>query len=109
MAEQPQNLITHFFLNVEGMPEAAGIELMQSLLSVTIESSLHLPDVATLRVTDTALKWIDDKRLEPGKRIKVSAEGPQGKGEHPLFDGEIVELEPEFLVGAQNLTIRAFD
>jgi phage protein D len=108
MAE-PQNLISHFFLDVDGLPESAGVELMQALLSVVIESSLHLPDVATIRVTDTALKWIDDKRLEPGKRIKVSAEGPQGKGTHPLFDGEIVELEPEFLVGAQNLTIRAFD
>ena len=108
MAE-PQNLISHFYLDVEGMPETAGVELMQSLLSVVIESSLHLPDVATIRVTDTALKWIDDKRLEPGKRIKVSAEGPQSKSAHPLFDGEIVELEPEFTVGAHNLTIRAFD
>jgi phage protein D len=109
MADQPQNLITHFYLEVEGMPESAGIELMQSMLSVIIESSLHLPDVATIRLTDTALRWIDDKRLEPGKRIKVSAEGPQSKHEHPLFDGEIVELEPEFLIGAQNLTLRAFD
>lgn len=109
MPEQAHNLISHFFLDVEGMPESAGIELMHSLLSVVVESSLHLPDVATIRVTDTALKWIDDKRLEPGKRIKVSAEGPVSKGAHPLFDGEIVELEPEFLVGSQNLTIRAFD
>ena len=109
MANQKQNLITHFFLEVEGMPEAAGIELMQSMLSVVVESSLHLPDVATIRLTDTPLRWIDDKRLEPGKRIKVSSEGPQSKHEHHLFDGEIVELEPEFLIGAQNLTIRAFD
>ncbi|MEO6527548.1 MAG: VgrG-related protein [Gemmatimonadaceae bacterium] len=109
MADQQQNLISHFFLEVEGMAESAGVELMQSLLSVVVESSLHLPDVATIRVTDTALKWIDDKALEPGKRIKVSAEGPQSKGAHPLFDGDIVELEPEFLVGSHNLTIRAFD
>src|ERR1051325_10450236 len=111
MAEQAQaqNLISHFFLEVEGMPEASGVELMQVVLSVVVESSLHLPDVATIRVTDTALKWVDDKRLEPGKRIKVSAEGPQSKTAHPLFDGEIVELEPEFVIGAQNLTIRAFD
>src|SRR5215217_4582337 len=108
MSEQ-QNLISHFFLEVEGMGKPAGVELMQSILSVVVESSLHLPDVATIRVTDTALRWIDDKALEPGKRIKVSAEGPQSKHEHPLFDGEIIELEPEFLVGVQNLTIRAFD
>jgi phage protein D len=106
---EKQNLISHFFLEVEGMGESAGVELMQSILSVVVESSLHLPDVATIRVTDTALRWIDDKALEPGKRIKVSAEGPQSKHEHPLFDGEIIELEPEFLVGVQNLTIRAFD
>jgi phage protein D/phage baseplate assembly protein gpV len=109
MPDQSQKLISHFFLEVEGMPESAGVELMQGLLSVVVESSLHLPDVATIRVTDTALRWIDDKRLEPGKRIKVSAEGPESKTAHPLFDGEIIELEPEFVVGAQNLTIRAFD
>jgi phage protein D len=109
MADEPNKLITHFFLEVEGMPESAGVELMQSLASVVVESSLHLPDVATIRVKDTGLRWIDDKKLEPGKRIKVSSEGPQAKGAHPLFDGEIVELEPEFMVGVQHLTIRAFD
>src|SRR5215213_6933498 len=109
MADDQHKLVAHFLLEVEGMPESAGVELMHSLVSVVVESSLHLPDVATIRVKDTALRWIDDKKLEPGKRIKVSAEGPQAKGAHPLFDGEIVELEPEFLVGVQNLTIRAFD
>src|SRR5262249_23286345 len=73
------------------------------------ESSLHLPDVATLRITDSALRWIDEKGLEPGKRLKVSAKGPESKNENPLFDGEIVELEPEFTPSAQVLTVRAFD
>ena len=76
MAE-PQNLISHFFLDVEGMPESAGVELMQGLLSVVIESSLHLPDVATIRVTDTALRWIDDKKRKdrkPKVRIHSSME-----------------------------------
>jgi uncharacterized protein involved in type VI secretion and phage assembly len=109
MPDQNQTLISHFFLEVDGMPEPTSIELMRDLVSVTIESSLHLPDVATIRVADTALRWVDDKGLEPGRRIKVSAEGPQSRREHPLFDGEIVELEPEFVVGTQHLTVRAFD
>jgi phage protein D/phage baseplate assembly protein gpV len=104
-----QNLISHFYLEVEGMSDSTAVELMRDTVAVTVESSLHLPDVATLRITDTALRWIDDQGLEPGKRLKVSAKGNESKTEYPLFDGEIVELEPEFVPSAQLLTIRAFD
>jgi hypothetical protein len=74
MAEK-QNLISQFYLEVEGMGESPLLELQRDLLSVTVESSLHLPDVATLRISDTSLRWIDEKSLEPGKRLKVSAKG----------------------------------
>src|SRR5262249_23763555 len=104
-----QNLISQFYLEVEGMGETVAVELMRDTIAVTVESSLHLPDVATLRITDSALRWIDEKGLEPGKRLKVSAKGPESKNENPLFDGEIVELEPEFTPSAQVLTVRAFD
>ncbi len=108
MANKP-NLISQFYLEVEGMSGAPLIELQHDLLSVTVESSLHLPDVATLRLSDTSLRWIDDKALEPGKRLKVSAKGPESAHEHPLFEGEIIELEPDFGVSAQHLVVRAFD
>jgi uncharacterized protein involved in type VI secretion and phage assembly len=108
MADQP-TLISQFYLELEGMDGTRLVDLQRDVLAITVESSLHLPDVATLRISDTALHWIDDKALEPCKRLKVSAKGAQSSSEHPLFDGEIVELEPDFGPSAQHLVVRAFD
>jgi len=106
MADQAA-LTTQFYVTIEGMDPSTVVELMGDLLEVTVESSLHLPDVATVVVHDSHLRWIDDARLEPGKGIQISAKEQQN--EHPLFDGEIIELEPEFGAASQRLVIRAFD
>jgi DNA polymerase-3 subunit beta len=45
--------------------------------------------------------------LEPGKPLKISAR--VGSGEKPLFDGEIVEIEPDFAPHTQRLVVRAFE
>lgn len=101
-------LQSQFYLQVEGMDGGPALELMADTLEMTVESSLHLPDVATVILHDTQLRWVDDKRLEPGKALQISAK-PPGGDEKPLFDGEIVELEPDFSPGSQKLVVRAFD
>jgi phage protein D len=106
MADQT-TLISQFYVAVEGMDDSTGVDLMTDILEVTVESSLHLPDVATVVLHDTHLRWVDDARIEPGKGVKISAKAEQG--EQPLFDGEIIELEPEFSSAANRLVIRAFD
>lgn len=106
MAETRQ-LLSQFYLSVDGIEGATGVELEGDLLEITIESSLHLPDMATIVLHDSRLKWADDARLAPGKGLRVSARS--ARDEHPLFDGEIVEIEPEFATGSQQLTVRAFD
>lgn len=101
----PLRLQSQFYIQLDGAdaPEA----LTSALVEVSVESSLHLPDVAALTLHDPALKWIDEPKLEPGKTLRISAmsRGP----ELPLFDGEIVELEPDFEPGIQRLVVRAFD
>lgn len=104
---ETQPLLSHFYVAVEGLDGPAGLELEADLLEVTVESSLHLPDLATLVLHDSRLRWADEPKLEPGKPLRISARSD--RDEHPLFDGEIVELEPEFTPGAQRLTVRAFD
>lgn len=100
-------LVSHFYLEIEGAGEALSHELADDLVSVSVESSLHLPDVATIVLHDTRLKWIDAPSLEPGKAIKVSAKASSAEG--ALFDGEIIELEPDFAGQTHRLIIRAFD
>src|SRR5262245_27062334 len=106
MAET-EALISHFYIEVEGVEKSVGVELMADLVEASVESSLHLPDVATVILHDTKLRWVDDPNIEPGKGLKISAKASQG--EHPIFDGEIVELEPDFRVAGQRLIVRAFD
>jgi phage protein D len=108
MADSPR-LLDHVFVTVEGLTGPPEQELRAALVDVTVESSLHLPDVATLVVHDSGLRWVDEAKLEPGKALQVSAKGSESENEHPIFDGEIVEIEPDFVGGAQLLRVRAFD
>lgn len=102
-----QQLLSHFYLKLDGSD--APLELMRDVLEITVESSLHLPDVATIQIHDSdPLKWVDDDRLEPGKKLVIEAK--VGRERSAIFDGEIVELEPEFSSqGRALLRLRAFD
>ncbi len=106
MAERG-DLQNHVYLEIPGLEGDGARELAGDLVEVTVESSLHLPDVATVVLHDARLRWLDDRRLDPGTPIKISARG--GGPERPVFDGEIVELEPDFAPAGQRLTVRAFD
>ncbi len=99
------NLLSQIFVQINGAEVTD--ELMGDLLEVIVENSLHLPDVATLVLHDARLHWIDDASLVPGKAIQVSAK--TGRQEKLLFDGEIVEIEPDFEPSTQQLRVRAFD
>jgi uncharacterized protein involved in type VI secretion and phage assembly len=101
------HLLSQFYVEIDGLDESGAGDLMRDLIDVTVESSLHLPDVTTLVLHDPRLSWVDDARLEPGRGLRVSAKG--AAGEHPVFDGEVVELEPEFGTSTHRLTVRAFD
>jgi phage protein D/phage baseplate assembly protein gpV len=96
--------LSHFYLKID---DAEDVELQTDLLSVTVESSLHLPDAAVLVFNDNSLKWVDSEKMMPGKSLEIKADGGSGQG--LLFKGEIVELEPHYTPEGLKVTIRAFD
>ena len=51
-------LVTQFHVKIDGtfVPEA----FMQDVFEVSVQNSLHLPDVATIILNDKKLTWIDD-------------------------------------------------
>jgi phage protein D len=101
-------LISHVYLKIDGNDVSP--DFMRALLEVTVESSLHMPDVATIVLDDPGLKWIDESLVAPGKNLQIDTVEPeQGKQPKPVFDGETVELEPGFGHGTHHLVIRAFD
>jgi phage protein D len=101
-------LISQCHLKIDGT--LVSTEFNASLAEVTVENSLHMPDVATVILSDPTLHWIDSPLLAPGKALEVSTTATAERSRsRPVFDGEIVELEPEFGNKTHRLTIRAFD
>lgn len=98
-------LLSLFYLKLDGA--LVNAELMGNVQEVTVESSLHLPDVATITILDQELRWMDSNELAPGKKLVVIARA--GNKEVTLFDGEVVEIEPRFEQGMKRLLVRAFD
>ncbi len=90
---------------IAGQPASA--ELTRALVNVTVESSLHLPDAATMTMHDPGAVWIDHADFAPGKTLEIAAK--VGKTEHPLFDGEIVEIESDYFPGDRRVIVRGFD
>ncbi|MBE3565034.1 MAG: VgrG-related protein [Thermogemmatispora sp.] len=102
---QNENLLSLLSIKIGGADVSP--DFMSDLLEVTIENSLHLPDVAAIVLHDTRLHWIDDNSLLPGQSVQIEAHS--GRQSKLLFDGEIVEIEPSFDASNQQLIIRAFD
>lgn len=97
--------VSDFYLKLDGAD--APPELVQDALEITVENSLHLPDVATLIINDRRLRWVDDQRLTPGKTLVVNVR--DNRITETIFDGEIVEVEPHFGAEGVQVVVRAFD
>jgi hypothetical protein len=63
---------------------------MRDLLDITVENSLHMPDVATLVLNDPRLHWVDEALLSPGKAVEIEATAAKDSESKLIFDGEIV-------------------
>jgi phage protein D len=101
----PKAVQSQFYIEIDGAP--VPIDFMNDIQLLTIDSSLHLPDSASITLNDPTLKWLDSEKIEPGKGLKIYAETDKVK--ELIFDGEIVELEPDFQKASQHLVIRGFD
>jgi uncharacterized protein involved in type VI secretion and phage assembly len=84
-------------------------ELMELLTEVKIKESLLTPASALLRFSDPGLGHVDDKHFDIGGQIEISL-GAQGETSlEPIFKGDIVAFEPEFLKDGCVISVRAYD
>ena len=105
---EKSTLASHIHLKIDG--QYVSEELMNALLEVTVESSLHMADAATLALHDPKLRWIDDALVAPGKTFEILTKPTSQQDDFlSVFEGEFVELEPQFEHGTHRLLIRAFD
>lgn len=85
-----------------------------SLEEVVVDSTHFYPSMATVRVYDPELIWINGTQFALGAPLKIELGQPAAYDESPVmkvvFDGEIVALEPEFSAkGVHYLTVRGYD
>lgn len=101
-------LMDHLFIKIDGNDLAS--EAMDDLVEVTVESSLHLPDMFTIFLHDETLRWIDQGPFELGKPVEISAQPEEGGTSHVLIKGEITAIEPDFGIGTKaSLLVRGYD
>jgi phage protein D/phage baseplate assembly protein gpV len=82
---------------------------MDALLDVQVRDNLMLPDTALVRLRDPMGENIDSHPLKPAAHLEILLSAAEKQAVKPVFDGEIVALEPEFLEGDCILAARAYD
>lgn len=103
--EALEGAVSTLYMNVDGRD--MNPEQFRLIDEITVDSSLQLPDVATITLRDPDGSLIDDPSYRLGARLKVIA---QVRGnQETVFDGELVEIEPRFTRATQQLRLRAFD
>ncbi|MFC4639747.1 VgrG-related protein [Deinococcus hohokamensis] len=100
-----EGAVSSLYLNIDG--KDMDRELFELIDEISVDSSLQLPDVATVTFRDPLANLVDDEHLKLGSKIKVIAQ-VQGNKE-TVFDGEVIEIEPRFTKSTQQLRLRAFD
>lgn len=79
-------------------------KLYNDLFEMVVDTSTHMPTMATLRFHDDDLEWVDDSLFDIGKPLEITVD------DELLFKGEITAIEPHYpATGHPTLVIRAYD
>ncbi|MFN8375290.1 MAG: VgrG-related protein [Anaerolineae bacterium] len=99
--------ISHIAIKVGGADLAH--ELMDALIDVVVDTSLHMPAMFTMRFHDDHLRWIDDNTFRLGAPVEIAMTTPSGT-QGRVITGEITAIEPEFSAELTvMLVIRGYD
>lgn len=96
--------VAQISLKIDGLPAAA--DVIDDLVEVVVDHSLHLPSMFTLRLSCHDMKWLEDPTFREGKKIEIFC------GERPpitLLIGLIAGLEPELDQASPVLLVRGYD
>ena len=103
-----QNPQDHFYIKIQN--QKLPTEALADLIEVSVDSSLHIPDMFTILLHDEDLIWIDDPIFGLGNEVEISAVPAEGGQSQVLIKGEITALEPDFNPGTQaTLLVRGYD
>jgi phage protein D/phage baseplate assembly protein gpV len=81
-------------------------EAVGDLLEVTVDHSLHVPSMFTIRLHSHDMKWLEDETFREGKKVEISF-GEQSAVK--LLSGKIAALEPDLNEAAPSMVVRGYD
>lgn len=96
--------VSHISLKIEGA--TASREVMDDLIEVVVDHSLHVPSMFALRLFNHDMKWMEDATFREGKKIEIFY-GPGGGTK--LLSGKIASLEADLEMDEPTLTVRGYD
>ena len=111
-----EGMRTYFTLKLNG--SQAGDDLLNDILDLTVENSLHLPDMCTLRIQEgvfadpgrrEAFHWSGSDAFTAGTKVEVIG-GRSSLDAGPIFVGEVASLEMDISShGLPTLLVRCYD
>ncbi len=82
---------------------------LDDLRECTVENSLHLPDMCTIRLHDLDFHWLDADTFKEGVKIEITG-GEEKEQLKPLFVGEVTALEMDLAAhGNPTILVRCLD
>lgn len=76
---------------------------------MTIDSSLHIPDMFTLSLAEMTLDDLNNSPYKVGSALTLSLSKEDSGTPTKIFEGEITALEPTFINNVINLAVRGYD
>ena len=108
MPTKIQSFVSYFDLKIDNqqVPQT----LLGDLLDCTVENSLHLPDLCSLRMYDAEFQWMDSASFTEGKSVQVMVGMEGSSGLTKIFHGEITGLEVDMTAeGVPTLLVHAMN
>lgn len=106
----PENttLVSRIYLRLNGAEVQK--PLMRKITELVVDQHAYLPDVFTIRLTDSDLKILEEGPFDLTQEIEIQAGVGDQKEKVTLLKGEITALEPYFGEGrTAELVVRGYD
>jgi len=101
-----ERAVAQVFVRANGAPIPDA--MLADLLELEVDSSVHLPDMATLTFGDLDFEWSDSTQMKIGSELAIELGSNNLRRE--VFVGEITALElSNDLAGVSQLVVRAYD
>lgn len=102
-----ERLASRIYLKLDGAEVEE--EQMATLLELAVDQHSHLPDMFTIRFSDSDLSLLDEGPFDLTREVEIEAADEEGQ-KFTLARGEITALEPSFDEGMiAELVLRGYD